>query len=255
MEEIVKHINDTNASYRTPNAGDAKNTDLFLDNEHYELFKDAGEQVTVRFSKENLSKSILFIASILPRKYDNSATHKSVSYSPEFVYDQLAFLDYFFKVEGVPVGQKTQTWNARKDVPKKNGEIDNRFYFNGLLEEVEYVNSKGEHVSSKFTIRNYLAGGYSDLHIKRAEDGIYDVWVINNRMHISMAKKTDLKKLIRATGMTLFFKRFITALLVVANPSRCQKKSAKLHIVQFSILIAIMLHLSVATSLSEKVTT
>ena len=34
MEEIVKHINDTNASYRAINAGDAKNTDLFLDNEH-----------------------------------------------------------------------------------------------------------------------------------------------------------------------------------------------------------------------------
>lgn len=30
MEEIVKHINDTNASFRQPNAGDAKNTDLFL---------------------------------------------------------------------------------------------------------------------------------------------------------------------------------------------------------------------------------
>ena len=179
MEEIVKHINDTNASYRTPNAGDAKNTDLFLDNEHYELFKGAGEQVTVRFSKENLSKAILFIASILPRKYDNSAMHKSVSYSPEFVYDQLAFLDYFFKEDGVSVARKTQTWNARKDVPKKNGEIDNRFYFNGLLEEVEYVNSKGEHVSSKFTIRNYLAGGYSNLHIKKAEDGIFDVWVTN----------------------------------------------------------------------------
>lgn len=29
MEEIVKHINDTNASYRNINAGDAKNTDLF----------------------------------------------------------------------------------------------------------------------------------------------------------------------------------------------------------------------------------
>lgn len=179
MEEIVKHINDTNASYRTPNAGDAKNTDLFLDNEHYELFKGAGEQVTVRFSKDNLSKAILFIASILPRKYDNSAMHKSVSYSPEFVYDQLAFLDYYFKEEGVSVARKTQTWNARKDVPKKNGEIDNRFYFNGLLEEVEYVNSKGEHVSSKFTIRNYLAGGYSNLHIKKAEDGIFDVWVTN----------------------------------------------------------------------------
>lgn len=76
MNEIVKHINDTNASYRNTHAGDAKNTDLFLDNEHYEMFKDVGEQVTVRFSKENLSQAILFIASILPRKYDNSAVHK-----------------------------------------------------------------------------------------------------------------------------------------------------------------------------------
>ena len=200
MEEIVKHINDTNASYRTPNAGDAKNTDLFLDNEHYELFKGAGEQVTVRFSKENLSKAILFIASILPRKYDNSAMHKSVSYSPEFVYDQLAFLDYFFKEDGVSVARKTQTWNARKDVPKKNGEIDNRFYFNGLLEEVEYVNSKGEHVSSKFTIRNYLAGGYSDLHIKKAEDGIFDVWVTNVQEAYFDDKEDGLEELDKKTA-------------------------------------------------------
>ena len=50
MEEIVKHINDTNASYRTPNAGDAKNTDLFLDNEHFELFKNEGENIRVRFN-------------------------------------------------------------------------------------------------------------------------------------------------------------------------------------------------------------
>ena len=200
MEEIVKHINDTNASYRTPNAGDAKNTDLFLDNEHYELFKGAGEQVTVRFSKENLSKAILFIASILPRKYDNSAMHKSVSYSPEFVYDQLAFLDYFFKEDGVSVVRKTQTWNARKDVPKKNGEIDNRFYFNGLLEEVEYVNSKGELVSSKFTIRNYLAGGYSDLHIKKAEDGIFDVWVTNVQEAYFDDKEDGLEELDKKTA-------------------------------------------------------
>ena len=200
MEEIVKHINDTNASYRTPNAGDAKNTDLFLDNEHYELFKGAGEQVTVRFSKENLSKAILFIASILPRKYDNSAMHKSVSYSPEFVYDQLAFLDYFFKEDGVSVVRKTQTWNARKDVPKKNGQIDNRFYFNGLLEEVEYVNSKGELVSSNFTIRNYLAGGYSDLHIKKAEDGIFDVWVTNVQEAYFDDKEDGLEELDKKTA-------------------------------------------------------
>lgn len=195
MNEIVKHINDTNASYRTPNAGNAKNTDLFLDNEHYELFKEAGNQITVRFNKENLSKAILFIASILPKKYDNSAMHKSVSYSPEFVYDQLAFLDYFFKVDGVAMEYKMQQWNARKDVPKKNGEIDNRFYFNGLLEDVEYVNSKGERVSSKFTIRNYLAGGYSDLHIKKAEDKIFDVWVTNVQEPFFDNKEEGLEEL------------------------------------------------------------
>lgn len=179
MEEIVKHINDTNASYRTPNAGDAKNTDLFLDNEHYELFRDAGEQITVRFNKENLQKAILFIASILPRKYDNSAIHRTEPFSSKFVFDQLALLDAFFTVDGIKVDSRTQTWNPRKDVMKKNGEIDNRFYFNGLLEEVHYMDNKGEHKTVKFTIRNYLAGGYSDLHIKKADNGIFDVWVTN----------------------------------------------------------------------------
>lgn len=178
MEEIVKHINDTNASFRSIGSGDAKNTDLFLDNEHYELFREAGEQITVRFNKENLQKAILFIASILPRKYDNSAIHKTVSFSSEFVLEQLAFLDAYFTVDGTKVDSRTQTWNARKDVMKKNGEIDSRFYFNGLLEEVAY-NFNGEQKSAKFTIRNYLAGGYSDLHIKKAEDGIFDVWVTN----------------------------------------------------------------------------
>ena len=179
MEEIVKHINDTNASYRTPNAGDAKNTDLFLDNEHYELFRDAGEQITVRFNKENLQKAILFIASILPRKYDNSAIHRTEPFSSTFVFDQLALLDAFFSIDGIKVEARTQTWNSRKDVMKKNGVIDNRFYFNGLLEDVSYINNKGEHTKAKFTIRNYLAGGYSDLHIKKADNGIFDVWVTN----------------------------------------------------------------------------
>ena len=179
MEEIVKHINDTNASYRTIGAGDAKNTDLFLDNDHYELFRDAGEQITVRYNKENLQKAILFIASILPRKYDNSAIHRTEPFSSAFVFDQLALLDAFFTIDGNKVESRTQTWNPRKDVMKKNGEIDNRFYFNGLLEEVSYINDKGEHKTAKFTIRNYLAGGYSDLHIKKAGNGIFDVWVTN----------------------------------------------------------------------------
>lgn len=179
MEEIVKHINDTNASYRNINAGDAKNTDLFLDNEQYELFKDSGEQITVRFNKENLTKAILFIASILPRKYDNSATHKQIPFSEAFVYDQLAFLDGFFTVDGVKVESRTQIWTARKDVLKKNGEVDNRFYFNGLLEDVSYTSLSGIVKNAKFTIRNYLAGGYSDLHIKKSEKGVFDVWITN----------------------------------------------------------------------------
>lgn len=179
MEEIVKHINDTNASYRAINAGDAKNTDLFLDNEHYKLFKDSGEQITVRFNRENLQKAILFIASILPRKYDNSATHKVIRFSSAFVFDQLAFLDAFFTIDGMKVETRTQVWNARKDVLKKNGEIDNRFYFNGLLEDVPYTSFNGDLKTGKFTIRNYVAGSYSDLHIKKASDGIFDVWVTN----------------------------------------------------------------------------
>ena len=179
MSEIVKHINDTNASYRTLGAGDAKNTDLFLDNEHYDLFRDAGEQITVRFNKENLQKAILFIASILPRKYDNSATHKTIPFSSAFVLDQLAFIDAFFTVDGKHVDTRTQVWNARKDVEKKNGEIDSRFYFNGLLEDVSYKSIGGEFKTAKFTIRNYVAGGYSDLHIKKSDDGIFDVWVTN----------------------------------------------------------------------------
>ena len=179
MEEITKHINDTNASYRHIGAGDAKNTDLFLDNEHYELFQDCGEQITVRFDKTNLTQAILFIASILPRKFDQSANHYIVNYSDGFVFDQLAILDALFKENGVSVNTFTQKWNARKDVLKKNGEIDNRFYFNNLLKEVEYKDHAGAIQITKFTIRNYFAGGFSNLNIKKASDGIFDVRIDN----------------------------------------------------------------------------
>lgn len=179
MEEIVKHINDTNASFRQPNAGDAKNTDLFLDNEHYSLFKDSGEQITVRYSKENLTKAILFIASILPRKFDQSATHELIKFSKEFVLDQLAIIDALFTVGGRSVNSFTQVWNARKDVPQKNGKIDKRFYFNGLLKDVLYTDYKGVQRKTKFTIRNYFAGGYSDLHILKTDDGIFDIRISN----------------------------------------------------------------------------
>lgn len=179
MDEIVKHINDTNASYRQPNAGDAKNTDLFLDNEHYELFRNCGEQVIVRFDKDNLTKAILFICSLLPRKFDQSSIHKLVKFSKEYLFDQLAILDALFTENGQAVNKITQIWNARKDVPKKNGEIDRRFYFNGLLKEVSYKNHLGNVISEKFTVRNYLAGGYSDLHIKKAADGVFDIVIEN----------------------------------------------------------------------------
>lgn len=179
MEEITKHINDTNASYRHVGAGDAKNTDLFLDNDHFDMFRDCGDQVTVRFDKTNLTQAILFIASILPRKFDQSSNHYVVSYSNEFVIDQLAILDALFKEDGVAVNTITQIWNARKDVPKKNGEIDNRIYFNNLLKDIEFKDHNGNIQTTKFTIRNYLAGGFSNLNIKKALDGIFDIRIDN----------------------------------------------------------------------------
>lgn len=196
MDEIVKHINDTNASYRQPNAGDAKNTDLFLDNEHYAFFKGAGEHVTVRFFKENLSQAILFIASILPRKFDQSATHCIIEYSSKFVIDQLAILDALFKVDGKSVDTITQVWNARKNVVQKNGKIDNRFYFNGLMQDVVYLDSTGEERKAKFTVRNYMAGEYSELHIKKAEDGIFDIEIKNVTTPYNDGKEDDVEEIL-----------------------------------------------------------
>lgn len=139
----------------------------------------SGEQITVRYSKENLTKAILFIASILPRKFDQSATHELIKFSKEFVLDQLAIIDALFTVGGRSVNSFTQVWNARKDVPQKNGKIDKRFYFNGLLKDVLYTDYKGVQRKTKFTIRNYFAGGYSDLHILKADDGIFDIRISN----------------------------------------------------------------------------
>lgn len=194
MEEIVKHINDTNASYRPLGAGDAKNTDLFLDNEHYQLFEGAGEHITVRYYKENLAKAILFIASILPRKFDQSSVHCVIPYTKEFVINQLALLDALFVENGKSVETISQEWNARKDVPQKNGKIDTRFYFNGLLKEVTYTDSKGNECKGKFTIRNYFAGGYSELHIKKADDGIFDIEITNVNTPYDDGKEDGLEE-------------------------------------------------------------
>ena len=194
MEEIVKHINDTNASYRPLGAGDAKNTDLFLDNEHYQLFEGEGEHITVRYYKENLAKAILFIASILPRKFDQSSVHCVIPYTKEFVFNQLALLDALFVEDGKSVETITQEWNARKDVPQKNGKIDTRFYFNGLLKDVTYTDSKGNECKGKFTIRNYFAGGYSELHIKKADDGIFDIEITNVKTPYNDGKEDGLEE-------------------------------------------------------------
>lgn len=194
MDEIVKHINDTNASYRPLGAGDAKNTDLFLDNEHYQLFEGAGEHITVRYHKENLAKAILFIASILPRKFDQSSVHCVVPYSKDFVINQLSLLDALFVEDGKNVETITQEWNARKDVPQKNGKIDTRFYFNGLLKDVIYRDATGKEKKGKFTIRNYFAGGYSELRIKKADDGIFDIEITNVNTPYDDGKEDGLEE-------------------------------------------------------------
>ena len=194
MDEIVKHINDTNASYRPLGAGDAKNTDLFLDNEHYQLFEGAGEHITVRYHKENLAKAILFIASILPRKFDQSSVHCVVPYSKDFVINQLSLLDALFVEDGKNVETITQEWNARKDVPQKNGKIDTRFYFNGLLKDVIYRDATGKEQKGKFTIRNYFAGGHSELHIKKANDGIFDIEITNVNTPYDDGKEDGLEE-------------------------------------------------------------
>lgn len=211
MDEIVKHINDTNASYRPLGAGDAKNTDLFLDNEHYQLFEGAGEHITVRYHKDNLAKAILFIASILPRKFDQSSVHCIVPYSKDFVINQLSLLDALFVEDGKNVETITQEWNARKDVPQKNGKIDTRFYFNGLLKEVIFRDATGKEQKGKFTIRNYFAGGYSELHIKKADDGIFDIEITNVNTPYDDGKEKGLEEK-NTNKEASIFRPYITAI-------------------------------------------
>lgn len=209
MEEIVKHINDTNASYRALGSGEAKNTDLFLDNEHYNLFKDCGETVTVRFHKKNLEQSILFISSILPRKYDNSSIHFEQDYSRNFVNEQLNILDAIFKENGNAVSTITQQWNARKDIQKKNGDIDHRFYFNGIRTKFSYKDLSGNEKTGVFTIRDYLAGGYSELHIKKDPNGIFDIEIKNSNNYVDDGKEAKLEKEFTSSNLELPLQQII----------------------------------------------
>ena len=137
----------------------------------------------------------MFIASILPRKFDQSAIHCIIEYSSKFVIDQLALLDALFKENGKSVDTITQVWNARKNVIQKNGKVDNRFYFNGLMQDVVYLDSTGKERKAKFTVRNYMAGGYSELHIKKAEGGIFDIEIKNVTTPYNDGKEDEIEEI------------------------------------------------------------
>lgn len=178
MSEIEKHINDTNASYRSLTAGDAKNTDLFFDQEHYAFFGGINRTIKVRLHKTNLAQAILFIASILPRKYDLGSKHYIVDYTPKFVKENLAILDAFFVIDGNSVDERIVEWNVRKDIEQANGKIDSRLYLNGIQFNLPYE-YEGSQLINKFSIRNYLAGGYSNVKMVRNDNDIYDFYISN----------------------------------------------------------------------------
>lgn len=104
-------------------------------------------------------------------------------------------------------------WNARKDVPQKNGKIDKRFYFNGLLKDVLYTDYQGVQRKTKFTIRNYFAGGYSDLHIIKADDGIFDIRISNANVPTYDSKEEGLEEITLTSSYTSsFYRPYITAI-------------------------------------------
>lgn len=169
-------MNKTNTSYRELTAGDAKNTDLFFDREHRDFFGDA-ETITVRLDKKNISQAFLFIASMLPKKFDSSSVHEKRYYSDEFVDTGLRKVNAVFGDNPY----RDFTWSIRKDVVKKNGEIDERLYLNDLLSDHEYTDKDGNIVRFKFTIRDYLLGGYSTIKLVK-EDGseIIKLTIVNS---------------------------------------------------------------------------
>lgn len=175
MKKIEKQIKDTNASYRDISAGDAKNTDLFLDGE-FRSFFGRKKNIQVRLHKQNLTQSILFIASILPRKYDCSSVHKKISYSNNFVIENLLKLDGFFEGKS----EKIVSWAIRQGTEQKNGKIDERFYLNNLIQEYSYTTKNGSIENAKFTIRDYLAGGYSKIKFVDNDEEYYDFYVSNS---------------------------------------------------------------------------
>ena len=180
MKEIVKKIKNTNASYRDIGAGDAKNTDLFLDKENYPFF-EGKDVVNIRLHKENFIQAILFISSMLPKKFDSSSTHAEVKFSMNFVHEALAKLEGLFIEDGTPVNSIIVKWQTRYNVEQKNGKTDTRFYLYGLLKEHPYTDLDGSIKINKFTIRDYLLGGYSTVRFTKEDDSdIFDFYIENS---------------------------------------------------------------------------
>ena len=157
-------MNKTNTSYRELDSGDAKNTDLFFDREHRDFFGE-DPTITVRLDKNNITQAFLFIASMLPKKFDSSSVHEKRFFSEEFVDTGLRRINAVF--EDKPY--RDFVWSVRKDVLMKNGQIDEPLYLNDLLSNHEYTDKNGQIVKFKFTIRDYLLGGYSTLRLAKEE--------------------------------------------------------------------------------------
>lgn len=176
MSQIFKLMNKTNTSYRELGSGDAKNTDLFFDKDHRDFFGDA-PTITVRLDKNNIAQAFLFIASMLPKKFDSSSVHENRYYSEEFVDTGIRKIDAVFGTSGY----KDFTWSVRKDVIKKNGEVDDRLYLNNLISDHHYATHDGQIVNFKFTIRDYLLGGYSTLKLEKdGNSDLIKLWIINS---------------------------------------------------------------------------
>ena len=180
MSEISKLMSKTNTSYRELGSGNAKNTDLFFDKEHRVFFGDV-DSITVRLERINITQAFLFIASMLPKKFDNSAVHENRYYSDKFVATGLVQINAVFGDKLF----KDFTWSVRKDVIKKNGDIDDRLYLNDLLSDHEYVDENGSIVRFKFTIRDYLLSGYSTIKlVKQDESEIIKLTIENSNTPI-----------------------------------------------------------------------
>lgn len=64
------------------------------------------------------------------------------------------------------------------------------------MQNVVYLDSTGEERKAKFTVRNYMAGEYSELHIKKAEDGIFDIEIKNVTTPYNDGKEDDVEEIL-----------------------------------------------------------